>query len=248
MPDFFNALLINFNIFSAFNLALIAGCFIFLKQKTNFNSHRGNLPDQFFTKKTSLMKTLALLSALFVSGTLFAQDYHEHVLIVEQSRRYLTYGDLTFTNNYQGLSLFMESLQMEGSPMYQKMAPRYADLQNRRTTAIVVAAGGSLVGTALCVNWFTRVSNDDTRVNTTPGIGGYPQANTTPSIGSFVAGLGLLTGSLIVARLTYNAERENLGFINAFNSQTEGVKLRLTGGMQPGLGGAYGGLGLQYRF
>lgn len=195
------------------------------------------------------MKTLALLSALFVSSALFAQDYHERILIVEQSRRYLTYGDLTYTNNFQGLSLFMESLQMEGSPMYQKMAPRYADLQNRRSTAIVVAAGGSLVGIALCMNWFVRVSNDDTGSNVRPSsIGNFSQPSPRTSIGGFAAGLGLLTGSLIVARLTYNGERENLGFINAFNSQTEGLKLRLTSGMQPGLGGAYGGLGLQYRF
>ena len=182
------------------------------------------------------MKTFALLSVLILSGPLSAQNYQERVLVVEQSYPYLTFGDLTFTKDFRGLSLFMESLILEDSSMYWKMQPRYMDIKQRRATSIGIITGGSLVSMALFIRGTAQLIDDG------------DQLGAKPNFTSFIASLVVLGGSTILFRSIYHPERDMLGFINNFNSQSEGLKLRLMGGIQPGAGGRYGGLGLQWSF
>ena len=182
------------------------------------------------------MKTLALLIALIISGSLFAQNYQERVLVVEQNYPYLTYGDLTFTKDFQGLGLFMESLMLEDSSMYWKMQPRYMDIKQRRATSIGIITGGSLVGMALFIRGTAQL------------IGDAGELGAKPNYTSFIASLVVIGGSTILFRSIYRPERDLLGFVNNFNSQSEGLKLRLMGGLQPGAEGLYGGLGLQWLF
>ncbi|MCB0559540.1 MAG: hypothetical protein H6573_00810 [Lewinellaceae bacterium] len=182
------------------------------------------------------MKTLALLSLLLISGSLLAQNYNEQVVIVEQSRRYLTYGDLTYTKDFRGLSMFMENLMLEENPLYQKMQPRYIDIKQKRATSTGIIVGGSVVSMALFIRGTAQLIDDG------------DQLGAKPNYTSFIASLVVIGGSTILSRSIYNREREMLGFINAFNSQSEGIKLQLMGGLQPGAGGMYGGLGVKWRF
>lgn len=130
----------------------------------------------------------------------------------------------------------MEILEQEDPSLFQTMSPRYEDLRKRRSTAIGVATGSSIIGTALFVAWTGQ------QINNAGELGA------SPNLGTLIAGTVLMIGSVGLYRGIYNPGRGLLGFVNDFNRQTDGVKLRFTGGVGPVGSGWQGRIGMQIQF
>lgn len=181
------------------------------------------------------MKKLALLSLLFLSTSLFSQDNEQNIYVIRQQGNYLTYGDLNFTKDFRGLRQFMDVLEEENPVLFRTMAPGFEDMRNRRSTATGLATGGIVLGTGILM--YPVMKNYD--------VGEF---EVSPFLGTVAAGTALIIAGAALYWAIYNPRRELLGFVNHFNRQTEGVKLRLTGSLAPAGGRWHGGVGVQLQF
>ncbi len=170
------------------------------------------------------MKTLSsLICAIFFPLFLLAQTEPP------PTAPYIRYGDLYYQNQYRGLKQLMKDLPRHDSVLYSKLRLEWEQMQTNQVLGIVSCTAGSLVGLAVMNSASDNQTSSSNR-------------NASNVDGRIVFGSLLLLGGLGGGFALLNLRRDVLNFVNLFNDQSEGQKLRFT--LTPAAGP---GVGLQYR-
>lgn len=182
------------------------------------------------------MKRLLLLIPFLIPLILSAQRYEVQVL--PANAQFIRYGDFYYENNYRGLRQLMRELPTYDESLYRQLKPRWEQMQSRQVLGITLVAVGTTVGSIFMLS----SPEEERRVGSGQFSASYKVTDTDKYISN------VLTGSIIMAvlggtgALLFNRRPQVLGFINAFNNNSQGPKLRFTMSTAAGPG-----VGLQYR-
>jgi len=182
------------------------------------------------------MKRYLLLIPFLIPLILSAQRYE--VQVVPAKARFINYGDFYYENNYRGLRQLMRELPAYDQPLYQQLKPRWDEMRSNQALGITFITVGTAVGSIFMLSFPKKEKQI--------GYGTYSSSRTTLDGGKYIG--NVLKGGLIMAvlggcgSLMLNGRSQVLGFINAFNNNSEGPKLRFATSTAVGPG-----IGLQYR-
>ena len=152
--------------------------------------------------------------------------------------QFIRYGDFYYENNYRGLRQLMRELPAYDQSLYRQLKPRWEQMQSRQVLGITLVTVGTTVGGIFMLS----SPEEERRVGSGQFSSSYSAFDTDKYMSN------VLTGSIIMVvlggagALLFNRQPQLLGFINAFNNNSEGPKLRFT--MSTAVGP---GVGMQYR-
>ena len=168
------------------------------------------------------MKRYLLLIPFLIPLILSAQRYE--VQVVPANARFINYGDFYYENNYRGLRQLMRELPAYDQPLYQQLKPRWDEMRSNQALGITLVTVGTTVG-----GLFLFSSPEEER---RVGSGQFSTSYNAFDKDKYMS--NVLTGSIIMVvlggtgALLFNRQPQILGFINAFNNNSDNcASLRL---------------------
>ncbi len=185
------------------------------------------------------MKRLLLLLPFLFPLLLTAQVPQRYeVQVVAAEAPFIRYGDFYYENNYRGLRQLMRELPAYDPSLYRQLQPQWEQMQTRQTLGVVVLSAGLTVGGIVMASR----PQEDYQV----GFGSFTstasRTDYDKAIRNIYAGATIMAVLGVAGALIVNRRPQVLGFINAFNHNSTGPKLRFS--MSTAVGP---GVGLHYR-
>jgi len=196
-------------------------------------------------KTTSSKRYASRLAAGLLVSSLLSSSANAAVAV--QIPSHVTVGTQSFDATTAGLRAYLESIQTTRPLLYSQLAPDVERLETRRTTAVLLAAGGAGIGLATVIYGLaTRKTCSEPTLDDplfeakTNAWANCNDGNMKRSMGYGLGGLGVLVTGLIAAAVVYPGRDDILGVVNRHNAlDPQPMQLQL--GFDPQSDFAYAG-------
>jgi len=219
---------------------------------------QSNLSRKHAARRCAVLAALAVLAAAAAQSTAARAD-EQTVMYIQPASTVtvttpsnLTVRNLTFDASVSGLRAYVESIKATDAPLYAQLAPDVARLEERRSTAIMLAAAG--VATGLGLGIYGIAGRDacpepalgDPQFAAKSAAWGDCNANNGTRIMTYsLLGLGVMVAGTIASVATMPGRDDVLAFMNKNNGLAP-EPLRLQLGYDPTSRLAYGGAAMTF--